>query len=261
MVGVVAGEVPRRLSHRVGRALEPVRAVGRLLGGEHLDEAVREHVQAVGLRDVAVERRGVELRQHEDPLEAGVQAVADRDVDEPVLAAERHRRLRAHVGERKEPRAASAAQDQGQHVIHAPSSYLARGTPCRRRNVTGAWECRDTGRRPVVGPEGMPDRERIVSRCRCRKPSPPTGRLPVLPCHPAVIALRAGISQLPRIAAPADGRSASSRAPSTRQRRRRLVGMDLGRVAPLAALRHRRRHNAIQTCCAPSTVRRGCASP
>ena len=118
VVGVVAGEVPRRLPHGVGRALEPVGALGRLLGREHLDEAVREHVQAVGLRDVAVERRRVELRQHEDALQAGVQAVADRDVDQPVLAADRHRRLRSHVGQREEARAAAAAEDQREDIVH-----------------------------------------------------------------------------------------------------------------------------------------------
>ena len=51
-------------------------------------------------------------------LQAGVQAVADRDVDQPVFAADRHRRLRAHVGEREQPGAAAAAQNQGQHVVH-----------------------------------------------------------------------------------------------------------------------------------------------
>ncbi|MCK7523786.1 MAG: hypothetical protein MZV64_42290 [Ignavibacteriales bacterium] len=46
--------------------------------------------------DVPVERGRVELRQDEDPAQLGVQAVADRDVDQPVLAADRHRGLRAH---------------------------------------------------------------------------------------------------------------------------------------------------------------------
>ena len=70
VVGVVAREVPRRLPHRVRRPLEPVGALGRLLGREHLDEPVGEDVEAVGLGDVPVERRRVELRQHEDPLQA-----------------------------------------------------------------------------------------------------------------------------------------------------------------------------------------------
>ena len=55
VVGVVRGKVARRLSHGVGGSLKPVRAVRCLLGGQHLDEAVREHVQAVGLRDMTIE--------------------------------------------------------------------------------------------------------------------------------------------------------------------------------------------------------------
>ena len=118
VVGVVAGEVPRRLPHRVGGALKPVGAFRGLFGGEHFDEARRRRLEAIGLRDVPVERRRVELRQHEDPLQARVQAVADRDVDQPILAADRHRRLRAHVGQREEARAAPTSQDQGEHIVH-----------------------------------------------------------------------------------------------------------------------------------------------
>ena len=118
VLGVEALEMARGLTHGVGGALEPVRAVGCLLGGQHFDEAIREHVQPVGLRDVPVEGRGVELRQHEDALEAGMQAVADRDVDQAVLARERNRGLRSHVGQREEARAAPAAENQGQDVIH-----------------------------------------------------------------------------------------------------------------------------------------------
>ena len=120
VVRVVAGEVAGRLADGVRGALKPVGALGRLLGGENLDEAVGEDVEPIGLRDVPVERRGVELRQHEHALETGVQAVADWDVDQPVLAADRHRRLRSHVRERKEPRAAAAAEDQREHVVHVP---------------------------------------------------------------------------------------------------------------------------------------------
>src|SRR5262249_31857085 len=87
--------------------------------GEHLDEAAREHVEPVGLRDVAVQRRRVELCQHEDLLEPRVQTVADRNIDEAVLAADRDGRLRSHVREREEPRAASSAEDQCEHVLHA----------------------------------------------------------------------------------------------------------------------------------------------
>ncbi len=145
-VQVIAGEdqvivcfVPRemagRLPDRVRRPLEPVAALGRLFGGEHFDEAIREHVHPVGLRHVPVERRRIELREHEDPLEARVHAVADRDVDEPVLAAERHRGLRAHPGERKEAGTASAAEDEREHVVHTATFYRARSTRPRHRRA------------------------------------------------------------------------------------------------------------------------------
>ena len=58
-----------------------------------LTKPPREDVEAVGLRDVAVQALAVELGEDEDPVDAGVQAVADRDVDQPELAADRHRRL------------------------------------------------------------------------------------------------------------------------------------------------------------------------
>ena len=79
----------------------------------------------VGLRDVPVERRGIELRQHEDAADVRVQAVADRDVDQPVLAADRHRRLGAGVGERKQAAALPAAEDDGQDVSHVGAAYAA----------------------------------------------------------------------------------------------------------------------------------------
>ena len=50
VVGVVAGEVPRRLPHRVGGALKPVRVVRRLLGRQDFDEPVAEEIHPVGLR-------------------------------------------------------------------------------------------------------------------------------------------------------------------------------------------------------------------
>ena len=101
VVGVVPHEVARGLPHGVGRALIPVRVVGRLLGGEDLDEPLAERVHPVGLRDVPVERRRVELRQHEDAADVGMQAVADRDVDQAVAAADRDRRLRPMLRQRE----------------------------------------------------------------------------------------------------------------------------------------------------------------
>ena len=119
VVGVVPGEVPGRLAHGIGRSLVPMRIVRRLLGGEDVHEPAAEQIHPIGQRDVAVERRRVELRQHEDAPDVGVDAVADGDVDQPVLAADRHGRLRPMLGERKEPRPLPAAQDDRQDITHA----------------------------------------------------------------------------------------------------------------------------------------------
>ena len=115
---VDVAKVARRLPHGIGGPLKPLLAFRRLLGGEHFDEPVGEQIQPVRLRHVAVERGRVELRQHVDAFEPGVQAVADRNVDEPVLASDGDRRLRSVMGEGKQARAAATAEHDRQDVIH-----------------------------------------------------------------------------------------------------------------------------------------------
>ena len=115
----------------------------------------------------------------------GVQAVADRDVDQPVLAADRHRRLRAHVREREEAASASAAQNQGKHVVHAEDvsgivGDFARPSRIRRRFVTLS---RDDRCRSVAGGrscEGGRTQRADVPRNASGSPSPITGRRPGL---------------------------------------------------------------------------------
>ena len=142
VVGLVLREVAGGLAHGVGRALEPGSALRGLLGGQDLDEAVREAIHPVGAGDVAVERRRVELREHEDAPQVGVQAVADRHVDQAVLAADRHRRLRAMLREREEAAALAAAEDECEGVPHHQASVCeaagrrrSRRTARRRREA------------------------------------------------------------------------------------------------------------------------------
>jgi len=111
--------MPEALAHGVGRPLEPVARLVGLLGGQDVHEAVGEHVEMVGLGDVPVERLGVELGQDEDPPDVRVEAVADGDVDEAVLARQRDGGLGAVLGQRVQPGALAAAQDDGTQVLHA----------------------------------------------------------------------------------------------------------------------------------------------
>ena len=64
-----------------------------------------------------VQRGGVELRQHVDVAEAGVDAIADRDIHQAVFARERHRGFGALLRQGKEPRARAAAHDDGEGFV------------------------------------------------------------------------------------------------------------------------------------------------
>jgi hypothetical protein len=92
-------EMDQVAAHGVGRSLVPVEALLGLLGREDVHEAAAERVKLVGALNVPVQRGRVELRQQEDPVDVGVDAVADRDIDEPVFAGEGHRGLAALVRE------------------------------------------------------------------------------------------------------------------------------------------------------------------
>jgi len=87
-------EVGQILADGIGGALIPTGAGRCLLGGEDFHEAARtEDVEFVGRADVLVQRRAVELREQVDAANTGIQAIADRDINEAVFAAERDGRL------------------------------------------------------------------------------------------------------------------------------------------------------------------------
>ncbi len=106
------------LAHRVSRPLVPAHRVVGLLRGENFDKAAAVRVKAVRPANVAMQADRVELRQHIHPVDAAVDAVRERDIDQAVLARQRHSRLRAVFGQRIKPRPASAAENQGQGIFH-----------------------------------------------------------------------------------------------------------------------------------------------
>src|SRR5262245_4607916 len=77
-------DVREVLPHRVGRALVPVRGFVRLLRGEHLDEPVAEHVELVSVRDVPVKTDAEKLREDINTVKLAIDAVGDRQINEPV---------------------------------------------------------------------------------------------------------------------------------------------------------------------------------
>ena len=92
------GEVLEGFAHGVSRALEPVAEFHGLLCRGDLHEALGKVIEFVRAEDVAVKRRGIELGQDQDAVQAGIKAVADGDVDQAVLSGNRHRGFGAVFG-------------------------------------------------------------------------------------------------------------------------------------------------------------------
>ena len=158
------------LPHGVGRALIPVGpGIRRLLGGQHFDEAAGEVVEAVGPANVAVQAHREELREHVDPVEPAVDAVGQRDVDQPVLGRQRHRRLRADFRERIQAvnRVRRRAPESSRcSLLHVCLSSMA---PPQDRHLTTKFTNRpgttitfticlpaSSRRHFLVGPRGLP---------------------------------------------------------------------------------------------------------
>ena len=66
---------------------------------------------------MAVERGRVELREDVDLGHVAVEAVADRDVYEPVVGAQRHGGLRPLLRQRVQPRPGATAKDDPKNTL------------------------------------------------------------------------------------------------------------------------------------------------
>src|SRR6187549_3800015 len=78
-------EVGEVLPDGVGGALIPALIRGRLLRREQLDEAPGKLVKLVSGLNVPVEGDAVVLREHVNATEAGVEAIGNWDVHEPIF--------------------------------------------------------------------------------------------------------------------------------------------------------------------------------
>ena len=116
----------------VRRAGVPV-GPGAHLGRHHGDVlAALRVVDGPAIPQVLVQGVGLVLGQDQHPAQARVQAVGQGEVDDPVLAAEGHRRLGAVRREGLQARAAAARQEDHQGIIgHEDTSKQTCQTPCR----------------------------------------------------------------------------------------------------------------------------------
>ena len=105
------------LVHRVGGALIPVLADAflRRQNFDELAELFRHDAPAHA--DVAVQRQRFVLRGDEDAAQAGIDAVAQREIDDAVGSAKEHGGLRAVPRERVQPLAGASRKQYDQRVV------------------------------------------------------------------------------------------------------------------------------------------------
>ena len=119
VVGVLVVDQVQRLVDGVGRAGVPARAEP-LLGGHRRDVLAGKPGQPPVLRDVAIQRMRLVLREHADSQVSGIDEIGQHEVDQPVRAAEGNRRLGAVGRQWIQPLALPAGQDDAQHVWQFP---------------------------------------------------------------------------------------------------------------------------------------------
>ena len=98
---------------------------------EQLDAtAIAVQVPGPAEADVIVQRARVVLGQDHDVVDVRVHAVREREVDDPVLAAERDGRLGSLLGQDRQALAFAARKDHGHRPLHADPTPSGHASSC-----------------------------------------------------------------------------------------------------------------------------------
>src|SRR5204863_1984777 len=131
----------------VGRAAVPLRT-GALLGGHAVDELPHHGAEPPATRDVGVERLRLVLGEHLHPQHAGVGKVGEDEIDDPVSATERGRRLGPLLRQGSEPAAFSSREDHGERFSERHERTVAPGEASRNGATPG---CSVSGQERFAG--------------------------------------------------------------------------------------------------------------
>jgi hypothetical protein len=118
------------LVHGVGRALVPL-FIDPLLGWDDVDKFAQLATKIVPPteRDVAIQAHRLVLREHKNAAQPAVQAIREREVDDPVNAAKGHGGLGPVACQRAQPRALASRQYHCQNFLHLQRPSLGCFTP------------------------------------------------------------------------------------------------------------------------------------
>lgn len=104
------------LEYGIGSAGIPV-IIPTLLGRHDLDEFTEAAVQQPVILDIPDQALCLVLRQHGDAAQVRVDAIRQREIDDPKAVAKGHDRLRAVTGKSSESGAASTGQHEGESAL------------------------------------------------------------------------------------------------------------------------------------------------
>ena len=117
-------DVTDTLPHGIGGALEPTLAAGSLLRSQDAHEAAVELVEHIRALHVLMQRDAIELRQYVNAAETTVDAIADGNIHEAVLAGQRHGRFAPITRQGLQPLAFATAQNDRHHIHPCTSSSV-----------------------------------------------------------------------------------------------------------------------------------------
>ena len=86
-------------SYRIGSALIPIVAMFGLFSRQNFDKTFPESVKPIGILYMPVKGCRVELAEKVNAIVTRIEAIADRYVDQPVLASKRDGRFATQFGQ------------------------------------------------------------------------------------------------------------------------------------------------------------------
>ena len=114
ILGIIAVHKGDVLIDGVGGALVPGLGFRLGVGREDVRAApVAVQVPGLAVADVVVQLQGLVLGEHAHGVDAGVDAVGQREIDDAVFAAEGHRGLGGVLGEHIQTASLAAGQEHG----------------------------------------------------------------------------------------------------------------------------------------------------
>ena len=179
-VGPLAADQVQRLVDRVGRSGLPVRPEP-LLGRHRRHVVVEQAVQLPGGGDVPVEAVALVLGEHADLPDAGVDQVGQREVHQPVQAAERDGGFRPVLGQGREPLARRARENDTQDP---PTGHLPTSRPSGNLSGPGTQAAQALSQAGRSAPAAAPTAARAGARRnrgRTRGSGPPPASRPAGP--------------------------------------------------------------------------------